>query len=76
MAIEGHTDSLGDDEYNQDLSERRAQSVVDFLTDAGVDPSRLQAVGYGESDPVADNATEAGRRENRRVKIRNLAEAR
>jgi outer membrane protein OmpA-like peptidoglycan-associated protein len=74
VAIEGHTDATGDADYNQELSERRAQAVVDYLTNAGIDGSRLRAQGFGESQPVADNDTEAGRAQNRRVGIRNLAE--
>lgn len=70
IVIEGHTDATGDDTHNQDLSERRAQSVVAWLAGRGVDASRLSAVGKGESDPVADNATAEGRQENRRVVIR------
>jgi outer membrane protein OmpA-like peptidoglycan-associated protein len=69
ILIEGHTDSTGGDEYNQKLSERRAASVADYLLGAGISQSRLQQVGYGESQPVADNSTTAGRRENRRVEI-------
>jgi len=66
--IEGHTDSRGTDEYNQGLSERRAQAVVDVLVnDFGIDANRLQAIGYGESRPVASNDTDEGRAQNRRV---------
>ncbi len=74
MAVEGHTDATGDDDYNQELSQRRALAVVDYLTKAGIDESRLRGEGFGESKPVADNETEAGRKQNRRVGIRNLAE--
>ncbi|MFW6039782.1 MAG: OmpA family protein [Gemmatimonadota bacterium] len=70
IVIEGHTDATGDDAHNQDLSERRAQSVVDWLSAQGIDAGRLSAVGKGESEPVADNATAEGRQENRRVVIR------
>lgn len=66
--VEGHTDSTGPDAYNQGLSERRAQAVVDLLVNRhGIDASRLQAVGYGESQPVASNDSREGRAENRRV---------
>ena len=65
--IEGHTDSVGADAYNLALSDRRAKSVFDYLTSRGVDPARLKSVGKGESEPVADNATDEGRQENRRV---------
>ena len=65
--IEGHTDSVGSDAYNQKLSERRAASVVKALTELGVEKSRLKAVGYGESKPIASNETVEGKAENRRV---------
>lgn len=70
IVIEGHTDSTGEDAHNQDLSERRAQSVVAWLKDQGIDEGRLSAVGKGETEPVADNATLDGRQENRRVVVR------
>jgi len=64
----GHTDSKGDDAYNQRLSERRAQAVSSWLSDKhGVDPARMTTRGLGESKPVADNATDEGRQKNRRV---------
>jgi OOP family OmpA-OmpF porin len=66
--VEGHTDSVGTDAYNQKLSERRAAAVRDVLVDQyGVADARVSSVGYGESRPVADNATDAGRAVNRRV---------
>ncbi len=66
--VEGHTDSIGTDTYNQGLSERRANAVRDVLVNQyGVGGSRVNAVGYGETRPVADNATDAGRAINRRV---------
>ncbi|SDR85835.1 OmpA family protein [Pseudomonas oryzae] len=66
--VEGHTDSVGTDAYNQKLSERRAAAVRDVLVNQyGVAAGRVSSVGYGESQPVADNATEAGRAVNRRV---------
>jgi OOP family OmpA-OmpF porin len=68
VSIDGYTDSVGDETYNQQLSQRRAQAVVDMLVNThGIDPSRLKAVGFGESDPVASNDTAEGRAENRRV---------
>jgi OOP family OmpA-OmpF porin len=70
VAIEGHTDSTGPDNYNQGLSERRAQAVHDYLVDHGVSAGRLSTVGYGESQPVADNSTREGRALNRRVELR------
>jgi outer membrane protein OmpA-like peptidoglycan-associated protein len=68
--VAGHTDSIGDEAYNLDLSKRRAQAVLDYLAALGVAPDRLTSVGYGESQPIADNATEEGRAQNRRVVIR------
>lgn len=66
--VEGHTDSIGTDAYNQGLSERRANAVRDVLVNQyGVGGERVNAVGYGESQPVADNTTDAGRAINRRV---------
>ncbi|TXH97053.1 MAG: OmpA family protein [Pseudomonas sp.] len=66
--VEGHTDSVGTDAYNQNLSERRANAVRDVLVNQyGVGASRVSSVGYGESRPVADNATAEGRAINRRV---------
>jgi OOP family OmpA-OmpF porin len=69
IEVSGHTDATGADEYNQGLSERRANSVVEYLVGKGVSASRLQAVGHGESSPVADNATRDGRAQNRRVEL-------
>ncbi|HSC15919.1 MAG TPA: OmpA family protein [Gammaproteobacteria bacterium] len=69
VRIEGHTDSLGDDAANQQLSERRANAVRDALLAHGIDAARVEAVGYGETRPIADNATAGGRQENRRIEI-------
>jgi OOP family OmpA-OmpF porin len=69
VEVAGHTDATGTDEYNQGLSERRARSVVDYLVSKGIDRSRLEAVGRGESQPVADNGTRDGRAQNRRVEL-------
>ena len=69
LRIEGHTDSKGSEEYNQKLSERRADSVRTFLHNSGIDVNRMIAVGYGENRPVADNDTADGRQQNRRVEI-------
>lgn len=69
IRVEGHASSEGQVEHNQKLSERRAQSVVEYLVAHGVARSRLTAVGFGSSVPVADNATEAGRVANRRVEF-------
>lgn len=67
--IAGHTDSLGNPEINHALSRQRAESVMQALIDRGVDPGRLSTEGYGAERPIADNATDRGRRENRRVEI-------
>lgn len=72
VGIEGHTDATGDNASNQGLSERRARSVAKWLADNGIAASRVQASGMGETVPVGDNGTEAGRQQNRRVVIRKL----
>jgi outer membrane protein OmpA-like peptidoglycan-associated protein len=69
VTIVGHTDSTGSEVYNQSLSQRRAAAVLAELRRLGVPPSRLQALGQGESEPRASNATPAGREQNRRVEI-------
>lgn len=67
--ISGHTDATGPVEYNRDLSQRRADAVKQFFVDGGIDPDRVTIIGLGESDPIAENTTAEGRRENRRVDI-------
>jgi outer membrane protein OmpA-like peptidoglycan-associated protein len=67
--VNGHTDSTGDDNYNFQLSERRALSVANYLGSKGNDPRRFSVLGFGERQPIASNATEAGRAQNRRVEI-------
>jgi len=69
VSVEGHTDAIGSDAFNQKLSERRADAVVGYLTSKGVAASRLVAKGFGKTRPVADNKTEEGRAKNRRVEI-------
>jgi outer membrane protein OmpA-like peptidoglycan-associated protein len=69
VQVEGYTDSVGSDDYNQKLSENRANAVRDFLVTQGVQPGNITAAGYGKSKPVADNATSAGRAQNRRVNL-------
>ena len=69
FTVEGHTDSVGSEKLNQQLSEKRANSVRDFLIKEGIAADRLTAVGYGESRPIASNNTRAGRTQNRRVEI-------
>ena len=68
--IDGHTDSQGGDDFNQGLSERRAAAVVNWLTEKGIDASRLKSSGYGETQPVADNGTAKGRQLNRRSEMK------
>jgi outer membrane protein OmpA-like peptidoglycan-associated protein len=72
IAVEGHTDSVGDEADNQVLSESRARSVFDWLVNRGVNSGRVQAIGKGESVPVADNATPQGQARNRRVELVKL----
>ncbi len=69
LDIDGHTDSQGSDELNQTLSENRAGSVRDYLVSQGVEESRMKVTGYGETKPVADNTTAAGRAKNRRTEM-------
>ena len=73
VELQGHTDSRGADAYNLDLSQRRAESVRDYLISKGVNATRLVAQGYGETQPIGDNTTEAGRAENRRVVMKVIA---
>jgi outer membrane protein OmpA-like peptidoglycan-associated protein len=69
ISVEGHTDSIGSDQYNQVLSEKRAKSVADYLVKKGIDPARLKTVGFGKQKPVATNSTAQGREANRRVEV-------
>jgi outer membrane protein OmpA-like peptidoglycan-associated protein len=75
VVVQGHTDSTGSEEHNQGLSERRAGSVLNYLVGRGIDPQRITALGYGESEPVASNDSEGGRQRNRRVDILLRAKA-
>jgi outer membrane protein OmpA-like peptidoglycan-associated protein len=70
VSIEGHTDWIGTDAYNQGLSERRANAVQAYLIEHGISPSRLSTSGYGESRPIASNETREGRALNRRVELK------
>jgi OmpA-OmpF porin, OOP family len=67
--IAGHTDNKGSDDSNRTLSQKRAESVKNYLVKKGINPSRLQAKGYGPTQPVADNSTEEGRQKNRRTEV-------
>lgn len=69
ILVAGHTDSVGNDNYNQGLSERRAYSVKNYLSSAGIPSGRVQAVGFGERHPVGSNSTDTGREQNRRVEL-------
>ena len=69
VLVVGHTDSTGTEEYNQALSERRADSARTFLLGAGLEPGRVRAIGRGEMEPIASNDTEMGRQDNRRVEV-------
>jgi outer membrane protein OmpA-like peptidoglycan-associated protein len=69
VVVEGHTDSVGTEEYNQQLSERRASAVREALTTRGVDAKQIATVGKGEGVPVASNDDSGGRQQNRRVEI-------
>ena len=69
LTIEGHTDSTGTAEHNRVLSQQRADAVKAFLVAAGIDEARLRTSGFGSTQPIADNATELGRSQNRRVEL-------
>ena len=74
VEIGGHADSQGTEEANQNLSERRATAVLGYLVAQGEDPERFVVIGYGETRPIADNTTEAGRQRNRRIEFTALEE--
>jgi outer membrane protein OmpA-like peptidoglycan-associated protein len=69
VAVEGHTDSVGSDQYNQDLSEHRAQAVRDYFVQQGIPSSAVEARGFGKSEPIASNDSAEGRQQNRRVEL-------
>ena len=75
ISVEGHTDNVGKDKYNQGLSERRAAAVKKYLVENGAaNADKIKTVGYGETRPIADNKTEEGKFKNRRVEILILSE--
>jgi outer membrane protein OmpA-like peptidoglycan-associated protein len=69
IEIHGHTDSRGNDSYNQNLSENRTKSVFEYLVEQGISAERMKYIGYGEKKPIADNMLAAGRQLNRRVEF-------
>jgi OOP family OmpA-OmpF porin len=69
VLVVGHTDSIGTETYNQKLSERRAATVKNYLVEKGISADKIETVGKGESQPIADNKTRAGRAQNRRVEV-------
>lgn len=74
FSLEGHTDSVGKAEVNKKLSESRASAIMNYLVSKGIDKSRLKAIGYGESKPIASNKTKAGKALNRRVEVKLIIE--
>ena len=74
ISIQGHTNALGTDDYNLNLSQSRAKVVFDFLTEKGIDEKRLSYEGFGELKPIENNDTEIGKRKNRRVEFLILEE--
>ena len=69
FSVEGHTDSDGDEQFNMELSEKRAKAVMDKLIEMGIDSSRLKSKGWGETKPIDTNATPEGKANNRRVEF-------
>jgi len=74
IEIAGHTDNVGSETSNLALSQKRSESVMNYLVSKGISVSRLVAKGYGQSEPVADNGSDAGRRQNRRTEVRMIKE--
>jgi len=75
ISVEGHTDNVGSDAYNEKLSVRRAEAVFRYMVNQGISPERMEVIGYGESRPVADNDTDSGRAQNRRVELHVVNQA-
>jgi outer membrane protein OmpA-like peptidoglycan-associated protein len=75
LVIVGHTDNVGSDQYNADLSQRRARAAATYLASLGVNSNRLKTYGRGENEPVAENSTDVGRQQNRRVEVAIFANA-
>jgi len=73
VEIGGHTDDIGKNKTNQILSEKRAESVTQYLVGKGIDPVRIKSKGYGESQPIESNKTEEGRAKNRRIEFKVLS---
>ena len=73
ILVAGHTDNVGSEDYNMKLSDRRADAVADYLSNMGVKRARMSVIGYGESAPIVDNTSEAGRDKNRRVELAIVA---
>jgi len=69
VKISGHTDNVGDSNYNMKLSLRRAEAVRDYLISLGLDPKKVEVIGEGMTKPIADNSTKEGRAKNRRVEV-------
>ncbi len=69
IEISGHTDNVGNDDYNQKLSEKRAKSVKNYIVNKGITAIRLKTIGYGEAKPIADDDTDEGRQKNRRIEV-------
>jgi OOP family OmpA-OmpF porin len=76
ISVEGHTDAIGSDAYNQQLSLRRADAVFRYLVNHGIPPERMEVIGYGKGRPVASNDTDSGRAQNRRVELRVVPQTR
>jgi len=74
ISVEGHTDAIGSDGYNKQLSLRRAEAVFRYLVNHGIPPERMEVIGYGKRRPVASNDTDSGRAQNRRVELRVMSQ--